>query len=351
MIPPGQAEPAPAPDVTQRLDATVGEALGKLQDLVAYLPLLGVAILVVALFAVLASLVGRWRAPFSRRLNPFAADLAQQALKVAVFLVGLLIALELLDATALVGAVLGTAGVLGIAVGFAFRDLVENYIASILLSLRQPFGPDDHVVIDSHEGKVIRLTSRATILMTLDGNHLRIPNAQVFKGVILNYSRNPMRRFKFALGIGVNEDLVEAQRLGVATLAGTSGVAGEPEPRALIEGVGDSSVTMVFYGWVDQRLASFVKVRGEAIRQVKTALEAAGMDLPEPTYRLQVRQVGDEAPRPAERPRPEPAAAAVWPERETAPDTSPVDDLEKQIADDRAAEGGIDLLRHDGPQE
>lgn len=262
-------------------------------------------------------------------------------------MIGLLIALELLDATALVGAVLGTAGVMGIAVGFAFRDLIENYIASILLSVRQPFEPGDHVVIDNHEGKVIRLTSRATILMTLDGNHLRIPNAQVFKGVILNYSRNPHRRFKFKLGIGVAEDLVAARTLGVETLLDTPGVTADPTPEAIIEEVGDSSVAMAFFGWVDQRKANFSKVRGEAIRRVKTALEEAGLDLPEPIYRLQVRQM--EAERPSES-KPAPKADPATAVRERELDTSPGDAVDRQIAADRA-EGGNDLLQRGAPQE
>src|SRR3546814_11904518 len=84
-----------------------------------------------------------------------------------------------------------------ISIGFAIRDTVDNYVASLMLSLRQPFRANDHVVIEGHEGRVVRLTSRATILMTLEGNHLRIPNSTVFKAVILNYPRNPERRFDF----------------------------------------------------------------------------------------------------------------------------------------------------------
>src|SRR3546814_11391197 len=72
-----------------------------------------------------------------------------------------------------------------------------------MLSRRQPFRANDHVVIEGHEGRVVRLTSRATILMTLEGNHLRIPNSTVFKAVILNYTRNPERRFDFELGIEI----------------------------------------------------------------------------------------------------------------------------------------------------
>ena len=90
-------------------------------------------------------------------------------------LIGILIALDLLGASSLVGAVLGSAGVIGLVLGFAFKDIAENYIAGILLSLRRPFAPGDHVVVDRvHEGKVVALTSRATLLMTLDGNQVAL---------------------------------------------------------------------------------------------------------------------------------------------------------------------------------
>jgi small-conductance mechanosensitive channel len=84
---------------------------------------------------------------------------------------------------------------------------VENYIASILLSLRQPFSPNDHVVIEGYEGLVLRLTSRATLLMSFDGNHIRIPNAMVYKSVIVNYTRNPRRRISFQVGVGTDVNL------------------------------------------------------------------------------------------------------------------------------------------------
>ena len=81
-----------------------------------------------------------------------------------ITLIGILIALDLLGASSLVGAVLGSAGVIGLVLGFAFKDIAENYIAGILLSLRRPFAPGDHVVVDRvHEGKVVALTSRTTL--------------------------------------------------------------------------------------------------------------------------------------------------------------------------------------------
>src|SRR3546814_979689 len=91
-----------------------------------------------------------------------------------------------------------------------------------MLSLRQPFRANDHVVIEGHEGRVVRLTSRATILMTLEGNHLRIPNSTVFKAVILNYTRNPERRFDFELGIDANDDPVDGMAVGLRAIRARS---------------------------------------------------------------------------------------------------------------------------------
>jgi len=182
----------------ERVSPALKQAQEKLLRLVAALPLLLVASGMVLGFAWL----GRWLA---RRLhlfrwgseNPYLDSLLRRGVRLATLLVGVLIALDLLGATALVGAVLGSAGVLGIMLGFAFRDIAENHLAGVLLSLRRPFEPGDHIVLDGHEGKVISLNSRATVLMTMDGNHLRLPNAMVFKGVLLNYTRNPLRRLQF----------------------------------------------------------------------------------------------------------------------------------------------------------
>ena len=223
-----------------------------------FAPVIGFALAVLLLFVGLSWLVGRWDSMFTRvSPNRFVQDMLRSAIRVALALTGVVLALHIVDATAIAGALVGTAGVAGIALGFAFKDLVENYMASVLLSLRQPFEPNDHVDIDGFEGKVVRLTSRATVLMTLDGNHIRIPNGRVFKGVILNYTRNPRRRFDFTIGVAGDGDLAAAQEIGVGVLERMPGVLVEPAPMSVIVEIGDSSVPVRFFGWVDQRTTDF----------------------------------------------------------------------------------------------
>ena len=273
------------------LDTVLQRLLQEVYGLLATLPLLVVALLVLWITWMAGSWLAR-RTVLDRvsKRNPFLRDLTRTTVRWTVTLLGLLIALEILDATALVGALLGTAGVLGIALGFAFKETLENYLAGILMSLRQPFSPRDHVVVGGNEGIVIALTSRATILMTPDGNHLRLPNALVFRSVMLNYTRNPNRRFEFDVGIGVNEDLVLAQQIGIRVLLALDGVLDNPPPRAFIAALGDSNVQVRYYGWVDQRTHDFLMLKSEAIRRVKSALEQAGLDMPEPIYRVQITE-------------------------------------------------------------
>ena len=279
--------------------------------------------------------------------NPFLGTVIRRSVRAAFLIIGVLIALDLLGATALVTAVLGSAGVVGIVLGFAFRDMAENYLSGILLSLRRPFEPGDHVRVDSHEGRVVSLSTRNTVLMTMDGNELRLPNATVFKAVLLNFTHNPRRRFSFTLGVSYGEDLQRAQDLGVATLAAMQGVLDDPAPSATVDLVGDSSVTISYNAWVNQRETGFFKARSEAIRLVKKALEDAGMDLPEPTYRVQLVQPAAHTAAATAQTQPitsvDPRAVA----RDQG-DVSPETELDDQIAEERARKASEDMLQAPG---
>ncbi len=332
-------------DLSVDVAGGIGGLGDRLQEFTRMLPLLGTALLVALLIGgfgyLLSSFSGLWR-----RLTPnvFLAELIASALRFVFVVFGLVVALDMIGAGALMGAVLGGAGVIGIALGFAMRDTVENYVASLMLSLRQPFRANDHVLIDAHEGRVIRLTSRATVLMTLDGNHLRIPNSTVFKAVILNYTRNPQRRFDFALGVDADDDAEAAVALGRDTLRGLPFVLDDPSAEVRIEEVGDSNVVLRFFGWVDQREADWGKARSRAIAACKVALEEAGFALPEPIYRLRFDQrtaslpfenIGEGKPRtpapPSSPPPPRPAPA------EPGDDVAPDDEVARMVEEERAA--------------
>jgi small conductance mechanosensitive channel len=287
-------------DFRRRLHPAVDRIREKGVAFLRFLPTLLLGLLLVGAGALAAAWLGNrdflFRA-FSR--NPFARNLARQVVRGVVFLVVLLLALDLMAVTALVGALLGAAGVAGIALGFAFRDIVENYLAGVLLSVRQPFAPNDHVLLAGEEGRVVRLTGRETVLMTLDGNHVRIPNATVFKAVITNLTRNPRRRFTFEVGVAPDEELGRVIASARAAVTALPGVLETPAPSIRVLELRDSSVALRVSGWVDQRDTDFSKLRSQAIRGVKEAFEADGIRTPPPEFQLRMLEPAVGTPRPA----------------------------------------------------
>ncbi|QZD90624.1 mechanosensitive ion channel [Qipengyuania aurantiaca] len=343
-----------------------GTGLSSLADrwngLVAMLPLIGLALLVWAGISLLGYLIASLGTLWHRLApNSFLAELIASAIRFVFVIGGLVVALDLIGAGALLGAVLGGAGVIGLALGFALRETIENYLASLMLSLRQPFRANDWVLIDDLEGRVIRLTSRATVLMTLDGNHLRIPNGQVFRAVITNFTRNPQRRFQFDLGVDADDDARAARQLGRDTLAALDFVLDEPAPEARIMEVGDSNVVIRFLGWIDQEKTDWWKAQSRAIPAVKEALEEAGFGLPEPIYRLRFDPRSAtlpfeniaEAGRANEKVAPRKAVQQVT-VTEADEDVRPVNEIAEMVEKERRESGGEqdkDLLDSSRPVE
>lgn len=274
-------------DVQENVNTVYQGLKAQAKKLMKAIPLILVGIVIFAVVTWFGSWLSN-RKKFWQRLtpNPFVAELLSQTVKVVFIIFGLILALSLVGAETLLGTLLGGAGVIGIAVGFAVKDSIENYIASLLLSIRQPFRARDQIVINDKEGIVVRLTSRATILMTLDGNQLRIPNAEVFKATILNYTKNPERRFTFELGVDANDDPLAAIKVGLDAICTLDFVLDKPKATAIITNVGDSNIILKFQVWVNQTETDYYKARSIAIRETKHALENSGFTLPEPIYKL-----------------------------------------------------------------
>ncbi len=334
-----------AVDVADRVSPTWDRLATFFTDFVRRIPILGIALFIIFLFWQLSRLLVVWDWPFKKLTNnSLARGLLKQIVRIVVVVGGLLIALDLLDATTIVGALLGTAGVVGIALGFAFRDIAENYLASILLSLRRPFEANDLVELQGFTGRVVRLTMRETILMTTDGNHVRIANATVFKSNLINFSRNHRRRFDFTVGIGNEENIPTCLTLGLKTLKEMDGVLSDPGPTALIRELADSSVTLWFAAWVDQEEFSFGKVKSEAIRRIKESFDAADIDMPSPIY---IVEMTEPLPRHTPKGRTAVAEASQQTSGPTATELLDLTDdhaIERQVDEERRSSSAEDLL-------
>ncbi|MBF9058306.1 mechanosensitive ion channel [Rhodobacterales bacterium HKCCSP123] len=335
-------------DVVERLNPAVDRIRHRIEQAIAFSPLILIAATAGLLTIWLGFFIARRSWPWDRIApNSFIADIYRQLVRLAFVLAGIVLALDLLNATALLGTILGAAGIVGLAIGFAVRDTVENFISSVMLSIRQPFRPKDLVEIEGETGHVIRLTSRATILLSLDGNHIRIPNSTVFKAKIINYTRNDERRFTFTLGIDPAADIAEAQAIMLAALKELPFVLETPGPGVWVEGIGASTIDITAAGWIMQHQTGIGMAKGEAIRVVKARLEEAGITLPEPTYRL----VGIPAWKDVTDATGTAAPAPVAPVEVQDIGAAEKQALEEIIEAEREALPGDDLLRRNAPQE
>ncbi len=216
-----------------------------------------------------------------REMNILLQDITARGVAVIVFLFGLYVVFQIANLTGVALTVLGGTGLLGIVLGIAFRDITENFLASIFLSVQNPFRAGDLVEINGNRGFIQSLTIRATLLMDLDGNHLQIPNSTVYKGNILNYSSNPNQRTTFIIGIGYDDSITSAQEIGARILEKHPAVLKDPEPWILVDKLAASTVNLQFYYWVDGSKHNLYKVKSSVLRLVKAAYEAENISMPD----------------------------------------------------------------------
>jgi small-conductance mechanosensitive channel len=193
---------------------------------------------------------------------------------------GLLAALQVFGVASAVMSVLGLAGVAALAIGFAFRDITENFIASILLSTRRPFHVGDYVEVAGQAGVVKALNTRATILLTLEGKTIRIPNSTVFKETVSNSSASSNSRSTFDVLIPYEASTVQAMDLIGAALRDHEAILKEPPPRALVEELTPTGVKLRAYFWTPTRNIDGFKVNSDAKLKAKVALQQAGIRPP-----------------------------------------------------------------------
>ncbi len=253
------------------------------RDFIHSLPFLGFALIILVLSVGAGLLASRGARSFLRpRIHAkLLRNVIAIAIGVMVFLCGTYVVLRVSGLTQLALTVVGGTGLIGLAVGIAFRDITENFLASIFLSMQRPFETGDLVEISEVTGYVQQLNVRTTILMTLDGNLVQIPNATVYKNTLRNFTTNSNRREDFVVGIGYDDSVDEAQEIALAVLTEHPAVLDDPAPSVLADSLGNATVNLRVYFWINGREHSWLKVRSSLIRLVKRAFQTHGISMPD----------------------------------------------------------------------
>jgi len=257
--------------------------LGLWREFVHSLPVIFFGLLILALSLGAGMLANRGaQALLSRRIRArLLRNVIAGGAGVLIVLCGIYIVLRVSGLTQLALTVVGGTGLIGLVVGIAFRDITENFLASIFLSMQRPFETGDLIDVAGVTGYAQQLNVRTTILMSLDGTLVQIPNATVYKSNLRNFTTNVNRREDFVVGIGYDNSINVAQEVARKVLEGHPAVLNDPEPSVLVDSLGKATVNLRVYFWLNGRKYSWLKVRSSVIRLVKLAFQEQGISMPD----------------------------------------------------------------------
>ena len=326
-------------------------------------PLLALAVLLLVGTWFAASLSTRVsRVLLGRRIqNLLLISVIARAIAIPVFLLGLYLALRVSGLTQMAATVLGGTGLIGLVLGIAFRDIAENFLASVLISVQRPFALGDLIEVEGNQGIVQSVTARGTLLMTMDGNHVQIPDSIIYKSIIHNTTANPNIRCNFVVGIDYADSIATAQKIVIDVLRKHEAVLETPEPMVLVDELGPSTVNLRIYFWINGHTHSQVKVRSSVIRLTKLAIEEAGLTMPDasrevifpkgvPVHIIEATKMGDMLTMPStvssSKPPRQPTELADRSESSSAENglKSEQGALEEQARNARSPESGANLL-------
>jgi small-conductance mechanosensitive channel len=223
------------------------------------------------------------------------ADLITAIFKVIVFIAGLFIALEFLGLTGTVTSLLAGAGIIGLAIGFAFQDMTENLIAGIAMGIRKPFQIDDVVEANGVFGTVKAINLRNTIIETFYGQLEIVPNKILFRNIVTNYTKQGKRRIEVPVGISYADDVLEAEKVIVEEINKQTFVIQHDETAVYAESFGDSSVNLLVWFWIDYPgETSFMEARSGAVNTIHKALAKNDILIPFPIRTLDFGAKGGE---------------------------------------------------------
>ncbi len=262
---------------------------GMINGTIALLPNIALALIVFLLFV----FVGRWIKRLVKRLTSNRRQARNVGMVLGrlaqglTVLLGLFIALSIVIPTFKAGDLVQLLGISGVAIGFAFRDILQNFLAGILILLTEPFQIDDQIVFKGFEGTVENIETRATTIRTYDGRRIVIPNAELFTNAVTVNTAFDHRRLEYDIGIGYGDDIDRAKQLILEAMAGVDGVLENPAPDALVMELAGSTVNIRARWWINPpRRAAALDMQDQVLTAIKNTLTANGIDLPFPTQQI-----------------------------------------------------------------
>lgn len=270
------------------MDVNISAAITKINEmingLIAALPNITIAAIVFIIFLFVATWIKKLISQITRRsgLSYGASLLMGRLSRWFIIIFGGLIALSIIIPSFNPGQLIQLLGISSIAIGFAFRDIAQNFLAGILILLTQPFKIGDQIVVGSYEGTVTEIETRATVIKTYDGRRVVIPNADLFTNSVTVNTAHESRRSEYDVGIGYEADIEQARQIILDALHHTDGVLSNPAPDVLTVALDASSVNLRARWWTKSPKADVMSVQDRVITAIKQKLDENKINIPFP---------------------------------------------------------------------
>jgi small conductance mechanosensitive channel len=253
--------------------------------LIYMLPNIAVAVLIVVVFYLVAKLgrkiSGNILNRFSRHLS--VNNLISQVIFLIIFLVGFFIALGVLELDKALTSLLAGVGLVGLILGFAFQDIAANFIAGIIISFEQPYKINDLVETNDYFGTVKEIRIRTTEIITPQGEHVIIPNKEIYTNPLINYSISGRRRIDLDIGISYGEDLERVQKITIDAVKEITHQDNSKDVEVMFKEYGESSINFTLRFWISTTLEKDYKTaKSDAIIKIKKAYDANEILIPFP---------------------------------------------------------------------
>jgi small conductance mechanosensitive channel len=270
---------------TKQITLTVRDALAnQYNGFVMVLPELLISLVLLFIFIFVAgklSLLVQNR--LGRRVDdPLLVNFVSNVVRYGLILIGVMIMLQLVGLTGIAGGLLAGAGLSAFVVGFALKDIAENFLAGIILAFNRPFRIDDTVRVRDFIGKIMALNLRSTQMKTFDGKDIYIPNSILLKEVVTNLTHDGLLRIEFVIGVGLQHDFETVANIIIGNIEELDGVLKEDKPAVVIEEFTATGMNLRVLFWVntfDYKLNTMV-LKSTAMDCAKKALQEHGVLVP-----------------------------------------------------------------------
>jgi len=279
------------------IENILNEAQLLLDGFIAIVPDMLLGLVIVVIFALLArlarNLVRRWAGKITT--NASLTMLLGSIMYIVVLAIGVFIAFDILGLSTAITSLLAGAGIIGLALGFAFQDIASNFISGVSLSVKKPFNIGDVVSTNGFTGIVDAVDLRSTTVRTFDGRTVTIPNKDVFQSPLVNFGIHGRRRIDLSIGVSYGDDLEKAIEVCVQTVNSLEWTK-EENVNAVYTGFGASSVDFLLTVWIDNdQTPGFLDARHEMIIAIKNKFDEQGISIPFPITTLDFGAKGGEA--------------------------------------------------------